>query len=63
VCAEPTVTRWGEWEKSILGSGIAGVGVGFVSTLWIVWWLVVRGDFSAKIGWEGSRGVGGESGD
>lgn len=57
------MTRWGEWEKSILGSGIAGVGVGFVSTLWIVWWLVVRGDFSAKIGWEGSRGVGGESGD
>jgi hypothetical protein len=44
---------------------MAGVGVGFVGALWIIWWLVVRGDFSAKtrISWEGSCRVGGESGD
>jgi len=42
---------------------MAGVGVGFVGTLWIVWGTVVRGDFSAKISWEGSCGVGRESRD
>jgi len=42
---------------------MAGIGVGFVGALWIIWRLVVRGDFGAKISWKGSRGVGGESGD
>jgi hypothetical protein len=64
LCAEPTRTRWGVWKEGVFGSGIAGVGVGFVGALWIIWWwLVVRGYFSAKISWEGSCRVGGESGD
>ncbi len=42
---------------------MAGVGVSFVGAVWVVWWLVIRSDFGAKIGREGSRGVGGESGD
>jgi hypothetical protein len=42
---------------------MAGVGVGLVGALWIVRGTVVRGDFSAKIGWEGSCGVGRESRD
>lgn len=62
MCAEPTRPGRGKWKEGVLGSGIAGVCVGFVGTLWIVWWLVVRGDFSAKISWEGSCRVDGESG-
>lgn len=57
------MTGRGEWKEGVLGSGIAGVGVGFVGALWIIWWLVVGGDFGAKIGWESSCRVGGESGD
>jgi hypothetical protein len=42
---------------------MAGVCVGFVSALWIVRRTVVRGDFRARIRWEGCCGVGRESGD
>lgn len=42
---------------------MAGVCVGFVSALWVVRRAVVRGDFRARIGWEGSCRVGRESGD
>jgi hypothetical protein len=63
VRAEPARTGRGEWKEGVFGSGIAGVGVGFVGALWIIWWLVVRGYFGAKISWEGSCGVGGEPGD
>jgi len=61
VKVKPARTGRCERRKGVLGSGTASVGIGFVSALWIIRWSVVRGDFSAKISWEGSCGIGGES--
>ena len=40
---------------------MVSVSVSFVGALRIVWWAVVRAVFGRWVGWEGGRGVGGES--
>jgi hypothetical protein len=62
VCIKTTRTGRSEWKEGVLGSGMARVGVSFVGGIWVVRWLVIRDDFGARIGWKGSCGVGGQSG-